>query len=168
MDCLKRCFRPLRLAMKRKMTALSDQSDIFGTIVAATHYHDIGPAHPCNTKGAARNADDLMAQLDGHFDNLSLVFMNSNITLDQLTTTPTDQYAEIMLALNALAATPHNNSSPMPRTRTRAAALPFIENRKLERRLYNPQAAIKNNWKMGLLLHPRPRCWGRPRQQHLQ
>ena len=100
---------PLQLALMREQAVSADRPDTFDTAAAAQRYHDIDAAcgYSKDAPGQPGSPDDLMAQLDIHFDNLALAVININSPLEQLAIVRTDQYAEIKTSLDALAkATP--------------------------------------------------------------
>ena len=102
---------------------------MFGTAAAAHRYHGILPdlGHRSHSQGG--NAQGIMEQLDGHFDNLVAVSTNSHAALDQLASATTEQYARITAALDNLAAaspskpapryTPKNTNPPPPHRKAR-------------------------------------------------
>ena len=99
-------FRPLQLVLEHEIAVSTDQPDTFGTAATAQRYHVIGA-----TRGFGKDApdqpgipDNLMAQLDCHFDNIALAATNSNSALEQLITVTSNQYAKIKSSLDALAA----------------------------------------------------------------
>lgn len=144
-------FRPLQLALEREMAASSDQPDTFGTAASAQRFHGIDPANSSGGRdapGQPGSPDDLMAQLDSHFDSLASAATNSNVALELLAAATTTQYADIQASLDALAASP-NNPAPAPAARARTAALPLTEKRKLEKRIQTLQSALKNRWVKG-------------------
>ena len=119
-----------QLAPKCKIVVLSDWPNTFGTAGAAQRYHSINATHGFgkDAPGQPSSPDDLMAQLNNHFDNLTSAATNSNTALEQLATATTYQYTEIKVSLDALdAATP-----PVSHC-TIAAAQPLVnaEKRKL-------------------------------------
>jgi hypothetical protein len=84
-DARKAFFKPLQLVLEREMEASSDQPNTFGTAAVAQCYHGINPNCPGVGKeipGQPGDADDLIAQLDSHFNNLALAAMNNNAALD--------------------------------------------------------------------------------------
>ena len=99
------------------MMALSDQPNTFGTAALAQLCHEIDPARGSSGKDAPSQPDspnDLMSQLDSHFDNLASVATNSNSALKQLATATTNQYAEIKSSLKALAVITLPTLPPLP------------------------------------------------------
>ena len=136
-------FRPLQLVLEREQAVAADQPDTFGTAVAAQHYHgiDASRVHGKDAPGQPGSPNNLMAQLDCHFDNLASAATNSNSALKQLALATTDQCAEIKTSLDALA-----TAAPATRQITRSAGAPLDNNekRKLERRIRTLEAAIKN------------------------
>ena len=130
----KEFFRPLQPALEGEITISSDQPDTFGTAAAARRYHGIEANHGFgkDAPGQPWSPDNLMAQLDCHFDNLASAATNNNSVLEQLETTTAEQYSEIKASLDALAA-----STPPVSQCTRSAAQLFgnTEKRKLERRI---------------------------------
>jgi hypothetical protein len=147
-------FRPLQLALEREQAVSADQPDTFGTAASAQRFHGIDPtsSHGTDAPGQPGSPDDLMAQLDSHFDNLASAATNSNSALEQLALATTDQYAEIKSSLDALAAAAPAAAAPTTRRRPpRSAGAPLDSNekRKLERRIRTLEAAIKNKWSVG-------------------
>jgi hypothetical protein len=101
-----------------------------------------------NAPGQPGSPNDLMAQLNCHFDNLALAATNSNAALELLAAATTSQYADIRASLDALSSDP-NNSAPTPGARARTAVLPLTEKRKLEKRIKTLEAAVKSKWIVG-------------------
>ena len=81
--------------MDRELCASSQRGDSFGSAnlaIAADVITAVLPTHPTNGRGPA-STDDMMAQFDGHFDNLAAAVTNSGAALDHLDATTTTQYA---------------------------------------------------------------------------
>ena len=130
-------FKPLQLTLEHKMAVSLDHPDTFETTVLAQRYHGTDPTHGGsgkNAHGQPVRPDNLMAQLDCHFNNFLSAATNSNSGLKQLTTAMTGQYVEIKLSLDALATNPCN-PAPAPGAHTRSIALPFSEKHTLEKRI---------------------------------
>ena len=127
---------------------MADQPNTFGTAAAAQRYHgiDANRGFGKNAPGQPGGPDDLMAQLDCHFDNRASAATNSNSVLEQLATTMTDQYSEIKASRDALATT-----TPLATQGTRSAAQPLgnTEKHKLKCRIRTLKAGIKNKWEVG-------------------
>ena len=97
-------FVPLHSAMDRELRASSQLGDSFGSANLTLAAHGItvvSHTHPTTGRVTA-SPDDIMAQFDGHFDNLSAAATNSGAALDQLAATTTTQYGEIKSLLTAL------------------------------------------------------------------
>jgi hypothetical protein len=132
------------------MVASLDQLDTFGTTAATQRYHGIDTSRTSGGKdalGQPGSPDNLMAQLDRHFTNLTSAATNSNSAFEQLATATADPYTEIKLSLDTLAAAPHN-PAPAPGTRSRATALPITKKRKLEKWINMIKATVKHSWKV--------------------
>ena len=99
----KRFFNPLQMVLDRKTDASSEQPDMFDTAALAQRYHSILPDLVHLSHGQGGDAQDIMDQLDGHFDNLAAASTNSHATLDQLDAATTEQYAKIKATLDNLA-----------------------------------------------------------------
>ena len=88
----------------------------------------------------------MMAQFNGHFDNLAAASTNSGATLDQLAATTTTQYAEIKSLLTALK-TAYGLSSYAAAAVTDST--PLIPPAEAKHRISQLEAAIRNNWNYG-------------------
>ena len=106
-------------------------------------YHSILPdlVHRSHRQGG--NAQYILEQLDGQFNNLASATTNNPVALDQLAAATTEQYAEIKAALdNLTVAVPSN---PTPRSTPRKTnPLSLTEKRVMEKRVLILQSAVKN------------------------
>ena len=92
---------------------------------------------------------DILEQLDGHFDNLVLAATNSHAALDQIAaTTTTEQCVDIKAALENLASAATNK--PAPRSKPRNTnPLPPTKKRVMEKWILILQSSVNNKWKVG-------------------
>ena len=102
------------MVLERKTTASSDQPNMYGTTALANRYHGILPDLVHRSHGHGGNAQDILEQLDGHFDNLAPAATNSHALLDQTFAATTEQYAEIKAALDNLSSAEPASLLPDP------------------------------------------------------
>ena len=89
-----------------------------------------------------------MEELDGYFDNLASAATNSHAALDQLATATAEQYADIKVALDKLAAAAPNKPAPRATPRN-TDPLPPTKKRMMEKWILILQSAVNNKWKVG-------------------
>ena len=92
------------------------------------------------------SSEDIMAQFDGHFDNLVLSATNSVAALDHLYATTTTQYSEIESLLASLKAAAGNGSHSAASVN---ASTPLITQEQVKKRILQLEAAMRNNWHCG-------------------
>ena len=109
------------------------------------------PTHPPTGRRPASPAStispyDMMAHLDGHFDNLAAAATYSGETLNQLATTKRTQYAEIMYLLIAL-----KTASGLSSYAAAAAtdSTPSIPPAEAKHHISQLEADISKNWHRG-------------------
>ena len=86
-----------------------------------------------------------MEQINIQFDALASAATNSNVALKQLTTSTTDQYAEIKATLDRLtAATCTGAATPAPASN--CTDLPHTERQNYNKRIRLLQSTIRNKW----------------------
>ena len=140
-------FVPLHIPMERELRASYQRCDSFGSAHLAMVTHGISAALPIHPPTGRRPAmplssEEMMAQFDGHFDNLALAATRSGAALDQLAATTTTQYLEIKALLTSLKATAVNGShSAVAGT----AASPLTPQEQSKKRIQQLEAAMRNN-----------------------
>ena len=116
-------------------------------MAVAQQYHGILPdlGHRSHDQGG--NTQDIMAQLDIHFDNFAVDSTNIHTSLDQLAITIMEQYVRITDALENLAATKPSNPAPISTPKATNPLSP-TEKRVMKKRIITLQSVVKNKWKV--------------------
>ena len=116
------------------------QPDIFGTEAAAKQHHGI--VHGVAFRDTPHS---IMEQIYSQFDALASAATNSNVTLKQLTTSTTNQYAEIKATLDRpTAATCTGAATPAPASN--CTDLPHTERKNYIKQIQLLKSTIRNKW----------------------
>ena len=92
------------------------------------------------------SSEEMMAQFDGHFDNLASAATNSGASLDQLAATTTTQYSYIKALLTSLKAAAVNTSHAAA---TAISVSPPTSQDQAKKRIQELEATVRNKWHRG-------------------
>ena len=137
--------------MERELFASSQRGDSFGSANLAMAAHGISAASPTQIPTGRQPAmplsfEEMMAQFDGHFDNLTSASTNSCATFDQLAATTTTQYLETKSLLASLKAAAVNGSHSAAAT---TAATPPLTQEQAKKCILQLEAAVLENRRHG-------------------
>ena len=144
-------FVPLQSAMERELRASSQWYVSFGSAHPAMVAHGISAASPIQPPTDRRlamplSSKEMMAQFNGHLDNLSSAATNSGAALHHLTATTTTQYSEIKALITLLKAAAVNTSHAAADA---TSASPLTSQYQVKKRIQKLEVAVRNNWHHG-------------------